>query len=360
MSLIPEWAPNIHPLLIHFPIGILLLAIFMNAVSFFISEEFWDELKTSLLYVLGTISTVVAYYTGTWAADQVFLPAEAQGVLNEHAGWAEWTLWFFVGYMILRLILHGVHLMHQQQIRALLLFLALPGLFFLYETGEYGGKMVYGYGVETDQLVQVETEMDQAADTTRDVVATGFKSLEGNNWVWQMGPGAVSGLVHRFNWLAGDVKQVRPVVERREGEDNSHYSLLLRAHSEPVMMIYDQAYQDVQVDYQLDLSQFAGIVTLMHHVQDANNYDFVILKTRGRIQQGRMVEGEPTIFAEQELTLPDQFTVRAVAKETHFRAYLDKEMAVHGHGEAPQPGQVGLSWTGTGQIRMAQMALVDL
>ncbi|WP_350354141.1 DUF2231 domain-containing protein [Fodinibius roseus] len=35
MEQIPEWAPYIHPILVHFPIGIFLLAVLMDLLNFF-------------------------------------------------------------------------------------------------------------------------------------------------------------------------------------------------------------------------------------------------------------------------------------------------------------------------------------
>ncbi|WP_395085186.1 DUF2231 domain-containing protein [Gracilimonas sp.] len=35
----PDWAPNIHPLLVHFPIALLVVAAFANFITFFIPEK---------------------------------------------------------------------------------------------------------------------------------------------------------------------------------------------------------------------------------------------------------------------------------------------------------------------------------
>ena len=55
MELIPSWAPNIHPLLVHFPIALLILAFTMNLATFFLPKDWWDEVKNTFLYVLGAV-----------------------------------------------------------------------------------------------------------------------------------------------------------------------------------------------------------------------------------------------------------------------------------------------------------------
>ena len=102
----PDWAPNIHPLLVHFPIALLVVAAFANFITFFIPEKWWDETKNTILYVAGALFAGITYYSGTVAADSIFLPTEAQSVLSEHADWAGYFLWFFILYGILRIAFH--------------------------------------------------------------------------------------------------------------------------------------------------------------------------------------------------------------------------------------------------------------
>jgi uncharacterized membrane protein len=93
MELLPEWALNIHPLVVHFPVALLVVAAGLNLLTFFIPEKWWDEWKNTILYGLGAVAAIAAYYTGQSAADTVFLPSQAQSVLNNHADWAFWTVW---------------------------------------------------------------------------------------------------------------------------------------------------------------------------------------------------------------------------------------------------------------------------
>ncbi|NIV04070.1 MAG: hypothetical protein GWN59_05540, partial [Calditrichae bacterium] len=67
------------------------------------------------------------------------------------------------------------------------------------------------------------------------------------------------------------------------------------------------------------MERLSGEVELIHHVQGADNYDFVSLDSNGSIQQGRMRDGEITIFEESTFNASGQLFVRVVADGTHFR-----------------------------------------
>ena len=174
MEFIPEWAPNIHPLVIHFPIAFLILAFGANIITFFVSDKWWDELKNTFLYLIGTVSAIAVYYTGKAAADSIFLPTEAQSVLNNHADWALWTVWFFGIYAVLRIAFHWLKLLDRKMMRVLLLAIATPGIFLLYETGEHGGELVFGYGAGTGQLLTEEPSEPVISDSLLNETISSF------------------------------------------------------------------------------------------------------------------------------------------------------------------------------------------
>jgi Cu2+-exporting ATPase len=82
----------------------------------------------------GAVSALVTYFTGTWAADAVSVPAAAEATLSEHANLGWWTMWFFGIYALVRL---GVHLWPKTHgrasVHAVLLLIALGGGYLLYE-----------------------------------------------------------------------------------------------------------------------------------------------------------------------------------------------------------------------------------
>ena len=106
--MIPDWLPNIHPLIVHFPIALLVFAVLMNGFTFILPRNWWDESKNTLLYCFGTFCTIVAVITGNQAADTIYLVAEAQNILSGHADWAKITMWYFVLYSSIRVLLHYI------------------------------------------------------------------------------------------------------------------------------------------------------------------------------------------------------------------------------------------------------------
>lgn len=357
MELIPEWAPNIHPMLVHFPIAIILLAVFLDFLNFFLPDGWWDPLKSTILYGIGTLSAIVVYYTGTLAADSIFLPSGAQPVLNEHADRAWWTVWFFGVYTLLRILLHWYKVMDRKSISTAAFVLALPGVFLLYETGDHGARMVFGYGAGTGQLLEQEREAASVpADSLMAEGGSNFTIKQNGDWSWGMGPNAVSTLLENFHWLEGTAQDLQPSTVN----SGDHYLLKLNGDSLSNFFIGHNTYKNVQVDYYLDLSNFDGEVSLVNHVQDAQNYDFVTLSSDGTLSQGRLSEGSREVFAKEDYSTSGMLFVRTVVNGTHFRAYIDKKMTVHGHGDAPEAGGVGLRLDGSGTVIIDSISMIQL
>ena len=65
MELIPDWAPNIHPMIVHFPIALILAAIGTDLLALAIRRWDWLRPATVALYVVGGASAVFTYFTGT-------------------------------------------------------------------------------------------------------------------------------------------------------------------------------------------------------------------------------------------------------------------------------------------------------
>jgi uncharacterized membrane protein len=356
MELLPEWAPNIHPIVIHFPIAIILLAVLMDFLNIFLPDSWWDDLKSTILYGIGATAAIAAYYTGTWAADSVFLPSGAQSVLNEHSDWALWTVWFFGIYAVLRIMLHWYQKMDQKSIRIGIFVLALPGVFLLYETGDHGAKMVFGYGAGTGQLLEQKETAPVSGDSLSATNNTMFQIQENGNWSWEIGSNGVSTLLENFHWLDGTAQNLHPSIL----QSNDNYLLKWEGDSLANFFTGHSNYQNVQVDYYMDFSDFEGEVELVNHVQDIENYDFVTLSSDGTITQGRVSNGKHTIFGEESYSASGMLFVRTVVNGTHFRAYINKEMAVHGHGDAPEAGSVGIRLHGSGTLLIDKFELTQL
>jgi len=348
MELIPEWAPNLHPMIVHFPIALLLGAIGADVLALVLRRGGgqrpldWLRPATVALYVAGGASAVVTYFTGTWAADAVAVPAAAETTLSEHANLGWWTMWFFGIYALMRL---GTHLWPKTRgrvsVHAVLLLVALGGGYLLIETGEHGAEMVYRYGVGVQQ-----PEPEQMS------VEPGLTIGE-NGWQWQ--PQSDTAWTSRMTWLEGGPADVQASLDTTEA---GRVVLTLRPMA-PVSFVIPDTLGAVQVSAELNLDRFEGTVSLLHHVQGAQSYD--VLAVEGvALRQGRVTNGASSTFATSTVDGDGWRTIRAVGDGTHFRGYVNGEMMVHGHGEAAEPGSVGLRLDGTGTVRLRRLTAESL
>jgi len=146
MRFIPDWAPNIHPLIIHFPIALLLVAVFIDTVSIWFHRT-WLYKSALMMYLFGTLAAITAYITGRIAADSVNPPFNAELTMSKHSDMALYTVLFFSIYTILRLILQKKIDPENKFLRLAALAVALAGIFLLISTADLGGKLVFKYGV---------------------------------------------------------------------------------------------------------------------------------------------------------------------------------------------------------------------
>ena len=148
MNLVPDWAPNVHPLVVHFPIALLLTAAGLDAAGLALRCNRPLRFVATVLYVLGTATLVAAYFTGRAAAATVWLPGMAHAVAAEHWEWAFRAIWFF-GVMTLArlLLLWRLKAEPRPAVVALLTVAGLIGGVLLGETGDRGATLVYRHGV---------------------------------------------------------------------------------------------------------------------------------------------------------------------------------------------------------------------
>ncbi|MAT54077.1 MAG: hypothetical protein CMN32_06315 [Saprospirales bacterium] len=87
-----EEFPNYHPLLVHFPIVILLIAFFMQLFGFFIKSDIYHK-SILALAVLGYAS---AYFAAAWRhphVDPELVNDTIQSIFDEHQFYAKWAVY---------------------------------------------------------------------------------------------------------------------------------------------------------------------------------------------------------------------------------------------------------------------------
>ena len=148
MNFVPGWAPNLHPLVVHFPIALLFTAVGLDVVGWALGCNRSLRFVATALFVLGTVAIAAAYFTGRAAAETVWLPGMAHAAVKQHWDWAFRTVWFFTILTAVRLVLlWRVGADPRPGLIALLTLVGFLGAVLLGETGDRGGRLVYQHGV---------------------------------------------------------------------------------------------------------------------------------------------------------------------------------------------------------------------
>ncbi len=152
---IPSW-DGLHPLVVHFPIALLMVApLFIIAGIAFQGREIWPFVSALALMVLGTIAAFVAVSTGEAAAELVMETAANAGVLDLHEELAEKTQVVFAVltgiYALLVVLPATLKRPPSPRIAVIshsLFLLAYAGsLLLLVNTAHQGGLLVHQHGV---------------------------------------------------------------------------------------------------------------------------------------------------------------------------------------------------------------------
>jgi uncharacterized membrane protein len=147
MNLVPDWAPNIHPLLVHFPIAWWIGAVLFDLIGLMLPRAIWASTTASVLYPAGALSAAATFLTGRQAAAAVHIPGMAHPVVLEHWNWALGTTAGFALIALARVWLELARPQSARSGRKVLAVVALAALVALFETGERGARLVFEYGV---------------------------------------------------------------------------------------------------------------------------------------------------------------------------------------------------------------------
>ena len=146
MHLIPSWAPNAHPLLIHFPIVLILLAALVDVVNVGAASDSLGRAGVGL-YVLGAVSALATFFTGRSAAATVYLPGMAHGLVSDHRLWGLATTVTFGVFAVARVAVRFLRRPRTLGHRVVLVALSLILALLVEQTAERGARLVYEQGV---------------------------------------------------------------------------------------------------------------------------------------------------------------------------------------------------------------------
>lgn len=151
----------LHPLVVHFPIALLLLATVIEIVNLFLKKDYVSKMGT-ILVVFGVLSGIVTLLTGDPAEEFAF-ESWGKGIhdtVELHSFLAGTSVTLFGIVAVVKLFGKRIKL-NQTLIAALVIIFSLAGSTTLAITGHLGGKIVYQH----DQLTsQPGGEMDGDED----------------------------------------------------------------------------------------------------------------------------------------------------------------------------------------------------
>jgi uncharacterized membrane protein len=145
-TLLPEWTPNVHPMLVHFPIAVFITALLFDFVKLFWNKD-WLHIVVTVLFVFAALMALITFLSGKQAIDIVSVPMRAELTASNHADWGLYTLLYFSLFAVLRTFLFWKKLDRKRMVAIALFCGSLAGAALIGKTADLGGKLVYKYGV---------------------------------------------------------------------------------------------------------------------------------------------------------------------------------------------------------------------
>lgn len=147
--------PNYHPLIVHFPIVLLIIATLFQLLSFFFyKNEF--SIATLILLTLGVISAWLA--SNTFHAHPEELTGSAKEIFETHEQMADFTWWFSLVALLIKILSH-FFLKRKWWMESAVTLLLIGSAVTVSIAGHHGAMLVHmeGIGPKGNQLESTES-----------------------------------------------------------------------------------------------------------------------------------------------------------------------------------------------------------
>lgn len=140
-------ATQLHAMVIHFPIALILTA-FLSEIVFFLNKKDFYRYASFYLLILGVSGTMAAYASGNNASDEI-----SNGLLKDpiemHEDAATIMLWLAIITVVIKGAMYNFNYQRVwAQWISFLLFAVLVG--YVARTGYLGGELVFKHGAGTE------------------------------------------------------------------------------------------------------------------------------------------------------------------------------------------------------------------
>jgi uncharacterized membrane protein len=133
---------HLHPILVHFPIALILVGFFLEVLSLLVKKEPCLKKSSMYLLVLGTIAAVTAWFSGDFAFDSLKPEGSTLVIALQHKLSATITIWTLVAASISR-ILPLLIKKESFSLKWLAFILFTLAALCVARTGFLGGNLVY-------------------------------------------------------------------------------------------------------------------------------------------------------------------------------------------------------------------------
>lgn len=162
--------PNFHPLIIHFPIALIIVILACDTIGFFFKKKSFFDVGT-ILSVFALAGAIAAVISGLVAEDSAWKIAQAHEALEDHETAAFIFLGFMAIYTAFRIVFrHKI----SEKLGWLSLLMALWGSAIVARVGYLGGEIVFHYGTAVKQA-EIQTNR---ADSLATIIDPNYKPTD--------------------------------------------------------------------------------------------------------------------------------------------------------------------------------------
>jgi uncharacterized membrane protein len=341
--------PNFHPMVVHFPIALIFIAVLADIFGIVKKQPEWISWTAVSLYILAALGAIAAFLTGRAALETVTVPAQARAVLTGHENLALYTMWSLIVYGAIRVVFLFVAV--KPYIKNALIIPAIGIIILISITADRGGELVYAHGVG---VAAAQTSQIAVTDIT-----SGSAPIvdERGTIYWKTDKNSYRYFPLVFYPLKG-ADALQPVIKKGLTPGDTVLSLELIREA-PSMWVTGPRTNNVQVTGTINASNLTGSFALIYNVLDAQNYDFVRFEENSTVM-GRFQNGSEQIFDTKDVELSGWHQIKVVSSGTHFYAYVDDRLLSHWHVPAGLEGHTGILLNGTGEVFIKEWIIEKL